>query len=77
VAVKLAQSLRRPFTVAGHELNLGVSVGVGQYPAHGKQADALLRKALAQASGMASMGTGNLAQRTERHGGAAAANDDD
>lgn len=77
VAVKLAQSLRRPFTVAGHELNLAVSVGVGQYPAHGKQADALLRKALAQAAGMASMGGGNLAQRTERHGGAPAANDDD
>lgn len=76
VATKLAQSLRRPFSVAGHELTLGVSVGVGQYPGHGKEADALLRKALAQAAGMAGSGPGGLAQRAERHG-APAANDED
>ncbi|HSW07369.1 GGDEF domain-containing protein [Aquabacterium sp.] len=75
VAAKLGQSLRRPFSVAGHELTLGVSVGVGQYPAHGKEADALLRKALAQAAGMAGSGPGGLGRRTERHG-APAANDE-
>lgn len=71
VATKLAQSLRRPFSLAGHEVTLGVSVGVGQYPAHGKEADALLRKALAQAAGMAATGHAALAQRSERQAGAA------
>ncbi len=71
VASKLAHSLRRPFSLAGHELSLGVSIGVGQYPAHGKEADALLRKALAQAAGMAASGHAAMAQRSERLGGAA------
>lgn len=75
VAQKLAQSLRRPFAVAGHELALGISVGVGQYPAHGKEADALLRKALAQAAGAVAVGGG--AAPVRRAGpGSGAANDE-
>ena len=50
VAAKLLQTLQRPFTVAGQELSLAVSVGVGQYPAHGKDAHTLLRRALTQAA---------------------------
>jgi len=75
VAGKLGHSLRRPFSVAGHELKLGVSVGVGQYPAQGKEADALLRRALAQAAGAATLGPEGLGLRSQRHGDAA--NDED
>ena len=50
VARKLLASLRQPFNVAGHDLPVMGSVGIGQYPAHGKDADALLRRAMAQAS---------------------------
>ncbi len=72
VAAKLAASLRRPFSVAGQELALGVSVGVGQYPAHGKDADGLLRRALAHASGAAGVGASVQGLRTERRGNPAA-----
>lgn len=72
VSAKLALALQRPFTVAGEELGLGVSIGIGQYPAHGKDADALLRRALAQAGGVAGVGAANRARRTERHGPPAA-----
>jgi hypothetical protein len=61
--------------VAGHELSLGISVGVGQYPAHGKEADGLLRKALAQAAGAVAVGAG--AATVRRAGpGSGAANDE-
>ena len=76
VAAKLAASLRRPFSVAGQELSLGVSVGVGQYPAHGKDADGLLRRALAHAAGAAGVGASVQGLRAERRDHAAA-NDED
>ena len=66
VAAKLAASLRRPFSVAGQELTLGISVGVGQYPAHGKDADGLLRRALAHAAGAAPVGASVQGLRAER-----------
>jgi diguanylate cyclase (GGDEF)-like protein len=66
VATKLAASLRRPFSITGQELTLGVSVGVGQYPAHGKDADGLLRRALAHASGAAAVGASVHGLRSER-----------
>jgi diguanylate cyclase (GGDEF)-like protein len=72
VATKLAASLRRPFSVAGQELALGISVGVGQYPAHGKDADGLLRRALAHASGAAPVGASVHGLRTERRDHSAA-----
>lgn len=71
VAAKLAHALRRPFSVAGHELKLAVAVGVGQYPAHGKEADALLRRALSQAAGAATAGPEGMGLRSQRHGDAA------
>ena len=76
VAAKLAASLRRPFSVTGQELTLGISVGVGQYPAHGKDADGLLRRALAHASGAAPVGASVQGLRTERRDHPAA-NDED
>ena len=50
VARKLVSSLRQPFSVAGQELPLSGTVGISQYPAHGKEAAALIRRAVGQAS---------------------------
>lgn len=50
VARKLLASLRQPFNVAGHDLPLSAAIGLGQYPAHGRDADSLLRRAIGQAA---------------------------
>ena len=75
VAAKLAQSLARPFSVAGREQGLGVGAGLANYPEHGKDAEGLLRRALAQAAQMTTVG-GPLAARAADRGPAAAANED-
>ncbi len=72
VAGKLAQSLQRPFTVAGQDVAVAVSVGVAQYPLHGKEAETLLRRALGQAGQGRLMGRAGLSPRSS----AAAANDE-
>ena len=72
VAGKLAQSLQRPFTVAGQDVAVAISLGVAQYPLHGKEAEALLRRALGQAGAGQLVGRAGLSPR----GGAAAANDE-
>jgi diguanylate cyclase (GGDEF)-like protein len=72
VATKLAQSLQRPFTVAGQDVAVAVSAGVAQYPQHGKEAEVLLRKAMGQAGENRAIGRAGLSQ----HSGSAAANDD-
>ena len=74
VASKLAHALARPFSVAGREQGLSVSVGLASYPEHGKDADALMRRALAQAEQHVSVGGGAVAQAADR-GPTAAAND--
>ena len=74
VAVKLGQSLRQPFSVAGSDVAVSVSVGLALYPEHGKTADALLRRSVGQAAGVGSMGREGFANRVER-GPAPAAND--
>lgn len=74
VAAKLAHALARPFSVAGREQGLSVSVGLASYPEHGKDADALLRRAQAQATQRASVGGGQTASAADR-GPQAAAND--
>jgi diguanylate cyclase (GGDEF)-like protein len=73
VVAKLAQSLQRPFTVAGQDVAVAVCVGVAQYPQHGKEAEALLRRALAQAGESRAIGRAGLSLHG---GGATAANDD-
>jgi diguanylate cyclase (GGDEF)-like protein len=50
VARKLISSLKQPFNVAGQDLPLFGTVGIGQYPAHGKDAASLMRRAVGQAS---------------------------
>jgi diguanylate cyclase (GGDEF)-like protein len=74
VAVKLAHSLRQPFSVAGIDVSVAVSAGLALYPEHGKTADALLRRSVGQATGSASVGREGFAHRAER-GPAGAAND--
>jgi diguanylate cyclase (GGDEF)-like protein len=76
VAAKLAQALAQPFSVAGRAQTLGVSAGLARYPAHGKQADELLQRALGQAATLATVGAGTPARAADR-GPAAAANDDE
>jgi len=73
VAEKLAGALQRPFSVAGQDVAVVVSVGVSQYPVHGKDADSLLRRALAQAGDAPLVGCTGLGGRGS---GSAAANDD-
>jgi len=75
VAAKLAQSLQQSYSVAGQAQALAVSVGVSQYPEHGKQADELLRRAIGQASATPAVGRAGFSNRVER-GAAPAANDE-
>ena len=50
-------------------------VGMAIFPAHGKDAQSLLQRAIAQASSVGTLGRGGFAARTER-GPGSAANDD-
>lgn len=51
VARKLLKTVSQPYLVAGQTLPLSARLGVAQYPAHGKEARALLSRALGQVSG--------------------------
>ena len=75
VAAKLVRALQQPYSVAGQPCNVVVTVGMALYPEHGKVADALLKRASAQAASVASLGAEGFASRVQRVG-AAAANDD-
>ena len=75
VAGKLAQSVQQPFRVASNERAVAISVGLAAYPEHGRDADALMRRAIGQAAFAASVGRDGFANRIER-GPASAANDD-
>jgi len=74
VAAKLVTALRQPFSVAGNDVAVSVSVGLALYPEHGKAADTLLRRSVGQAAGLATMGRDGFANRVER-GPVSAAND--
>ena len=78
VAGKLVRALQQPFTVAGQPCRVGAAVGLALYPLHGKDAAALLQRAVAQAGGVATQsGTGAAHVVEFAAGGAAppAAND--
>lgn len=72
VADKLVQSLRRPFSVAGQDVAVAVRLGLAQYPAHGRDAGALLGRAMNQAGAAPAVGRAGLSPRV----GGAAANDE-
>ena len=75
VAAKLSQMVQQPFKVAGTDRAVAVSLGLAAYPEHGRDADALMRRAIGQAASVVAMGREGFANRVER-GPAAAANDD-
>ncbi len=75
VATKLAQLVQQPFQVAGQARAVAVSAGLAAYPEHGRDADALMRRAIGQAASVATVGREGFANRIER-GPANAANDD-
>lgn len=81
VAGKLAQALTQPFSITGRERRVGVRMGLASFPEHGEQAEDLLRRALAQAAQMATLGcaggTALAADRSALGGPLAAANDED
>jgi diguanylate cyclase (GGDEF)-like protein/PAS domain S-box-containing protein len=45
VAEKILKSLRKPFRVDGHRLNISASIGIAVYPDDGKDIDTLIRHA--------------------------------
>ncbi|MET0121849.1 MAG: EAL domain-containing protein [Candidatus Thiodiazotropha sp. 6PLUC9] len=45
VAKKLLNTFRKPFTINGHKLFLGASIGISLYPEHGDSVDDLVRNA--------------------------------
>lgn len=51
VARKLLAATRHPLQVAGQSVPLAARYGLAQFPAHGREAPALLKRAMAQASG--------------------------
>ncbi|MDE2614246.1 MAG: GGDEF domain-containing protein [Burkholderiales bacterium] len=73
VAAKLARALQQPVVVAGQPCTVAASVGLAIYPDHGKDAATLLRRAVAQAGGLATSGGGSSTLPVGRGG---AANDD-
>jgi diguanylate cyclase (GGDEF)-like protein len=75
VAGKLVRTLQQPLLVAGQPCAVAAAVGMALYPAHGKDAQTLLRRASAQAASVATLGPEGLAVHTER-GAAGAANDE-
>jgi diguanylate cyclase (GGDEF)-like protein/PAS domain S-box-containing protein len=44
-AAKLLQALQAPFTLEGHEIEVGASVGIAIFPEHGEDAETLMRRA--------------------------------
>jgi len=63
VAQKLAGSLQRPFSVTGQDVAVAVAVGVARYPDDGKEAGALMARALDQASSGVVRGRTGLSAR--------------
>jgi diguanylate cyclase (GGDEF)-like protein len=77
VAAKLVHALRQPFQVAGQPCAVATAVGLALYPEHGKDAEALLQRASAQAGSVVAMGGEGYAAMGQRGAsGAAAANDE-
>ncbi len=77
VAAKLVAALVAPFALAGGERSLSVAFGIAQYPHDGRDAEPLLRRALALAEAApAVVSTGPAAARDSAGAARTAANDD-
>jgi predicted signal transduction protein with EAL and GGDEF domain len=77
VAAKLLRGLEQPFLLTGRNVHLGASVGLASFPAHGKDATALLKRATAQAAMLATVDEQGVAMVHSTFGvlGGGAAND--
>lgn len=75
VAAKLVKALELPLSVAGQPCRVAAHVGLAVFPDHGKDAQALLQRALAQAASVATVGPQALAGATLHRIGGPAAND--
>jgi diguanylate cyclase (GGDEF)-like protein len=62
VAAKLVRALHQPFVVAGQPCTLGAAAGLALSPQHGKDAKRLLRRAMAQAGGVGTVGDEGFTQ---------------
>jgi len=77
VAAKLVAALVAPFTVAAVDRSVAVAFGIAHYPHDGREAERLLRRALALAAAAPAMSAaGPAAVRSSDGGERAAANDD-
>lgn len=45
VCQKISDAIQQPFIIEGHCLNIGISIGIATYPAHGNDCDTLLQHA--------------------------------
>lgn len=45
VALKIIDSISRPYVIEGHAASITISAGIGIYPAHGKDAETLVKSA--------------------------------
>ena len=45
IATRIIDAMKQPFAVDQHELNIGISIGIAQYPNDGIDGDSLLQKA--------------------------------
>ena len=77
VGAKLVVALMKPFTVAGSDVTVAVALGIGQYPQHGAQPDALLRRAVGLAAAAQAQGRAGFANFVEAGNPAASAANDD
>jgi diguanylate cyclase (GGDEF)-like protein len=75
VAAKLVQAMTVPLRIGTSETAVAVSIGIAHCPDHGKDAQALLQRAFAQAAGGAALGRAGFSNAVER-GPASAANDE-
>lgn len=72
VAAKLVKALELPLTVAGQPCRVSAQVGLALFPDHGKDAQALLQRASAQAASVATVGPQGFGATVHRIGGPAA-----
>jgi diguanylate cyclase (GGDEF)-like protein len=78
VAAKLLRAIEQPFVLAGRNVHVGAAVGLASFPAHGKDATALLKRATAQAAMLATVeerGVATVISGFGVLGGGGAAND--
>lgn len=77
VVAKLVAALVAPFTVAGVDRSVSVAAGIAHYPHDGREAERLLRRALALAAAAPATSAAGPATSRDADGGArAAANDE-